>query len=79
MANIKSQKKRAKTNKKAEARNKALKSEVKHAIKKAKTNPTNDNVNHAVKLVDQAITNGIFHKNKAARLKSKLQKIPISK
>ncbi|WP_253301435.1 30S ribosomal protein S20 [Spiroplasma endosymbiont of Phyllotreta cruciferae] len=78
MANIKSQIKRVKTNAKANLANKSFKSSVKTAIKKAEiainTNEANaiELVNTAVSLVDKAVTKGIYHTNKAARVKSKL-------
>ncbi|WP_338955727.1 30S ribosomal protein S20 [Spiroplasma endosymbiont of Polydrusus cervinus] len=78
MANIKSQIKRVKTNAKANLANKSFKSSVKKAIKKAEiainaqeTN-TPELVNTAISLVDKAVTKGIYHANKAARVKSKL-------
>ncbi|WP_368486287.1 30S ribosomal protein S20 [Spiroplasma sp. DGKH1] len=78
MANIKSQVKRIKTNEKANLANKSFKSSIKTAIKKAnlaiaeKQENANDLVNSAVSLIDKAVTKGIYHANKAARMKSKL-------
>ncbi|AHF57293.1 30S ribosomal protein S20 [Spiroplasma eriocheiris] len=78
MANIKSQVKRIKTNEKANLANKSFKSSIKTAIKKAnlaiaeKQENANDLVNNAVSLIDKAVTKGIYHANKAARMKSKL-------
>lgn len=78
MANIKSQIKRVKTNAKANLANKSFKSSVKTAIKKAEI-AINENeanatelVRTAVSLVDKAVTKGIYHANKSARVKSKL-------
>ncbi|AXF95931.1 30S ribosomal protein S20 [Spiroplasma phoeniceum] len=78
MANIKSQIKRVKTNSKANLENKSFKSSVKTAIKKAEIaiNVQEANasqlVNTAISLVDKAVTKGIYHANKAARVKSRL-------
>ncbi|AGM25732.1 30S ribosomal protein S20 [Spiroplasma syrphidicola EA-1] len=78
MANIKSQIKRVKTNEKANLANKSFKSSVKTAIKKAEKAlvendaKANELVNEAVSLIDKAVTKGIYHQNKASRLKSSL-------
>lgn len=78
MANIKSQIKRFATNAKANLANKSFKSSIKTAIKKAEfainANDANTTelVSTAISLVDKAVTKGIYHANKAARVKSKL-------
>jgi small subunit ribosomal protein S20 len=82
LANIKSQKKRVKTNEISRLTNKSLKSEVRTAIKKAKIATANNEANkdelivHAVSLIDKSVTKGIFKINKAAREKSKLMSAP---
>ncbi len=80
MPNIKSAKKRVKVIATRTARNKAIKSDLKTALKKADA-AVNDNaenkaevVRAAIKKVDMACTKGIMHKNKAARKKSQLAK-----
>ena len=80
MPNIKSAKKRVKVIETKAARNKAIKSDLKTALKKADA-AVNDNaenkaevVKAAIKKVDMACTKGIMHKNKAARKKSQLAK-----
>jgi small subunit ribosomal protein S20 len=80
MPNIKSAKKRVKVIATRTARNKAIKSDLKTALKKADA-AVNDNaenkaevVKAAIKKVDMACTKGIMHKNKAARKKSQLAK-----
>ena len=80
MPNIKSAKKRVKVIATKTARNKAIKSDLKTALKKA-DEAVNDNaenkaeiVRAAIKKVDMACTKGIMHKNKAARKKSQLAK-----
>ncbi len=78
MANIKSQKKRIRTNAKAAERNKAVKSELKTRMKSARTSIGSENnaedVRLAVKRIDMAAAKGIIHKNAAARRKSRLMK-----
>ena len=80
MANIKSAKKRVKVIATKTARNKATKSALKTAIKKADfaVDNNDDNKQEAVRLaikkIDQAAAKGILHKNMAARRKSNLSK-----
>lgn len=80
MPNIKSAKKRVKVNTAKAARNKAVKSDLKTALKKAaaavETNAADKEavVKAAVKKVDMACSKGIIHKNNAARKKSALAK-----
>jgi small subunit ribosomal protein S20 len=81
LANIKSQKKRILTNAKAAARNKAVKSSVKTAIKKVdkaveagdKTVAT-EAVQAATRALDKAASKGVIHANQAANRKSGLVK-----
>ena len=78
MPNIKSAKKRVKVIATKTARNKAIKSDLKTALKKADAavaqNADNkvEVVRTAIKKVDMAASKGIMHKNKAARKKSQL-------
>lgn len=81
MANIKSQKKRAITNLKRQNAKAGEKSELKTAFKAVKTAVANNDkeaaaaaYNHANKLLDKAIVNGIKKKNYVARQKSRLAK-----
>ncbi len=78
MANIKSQKKRNKTNAKAHERNKAVKAELKTRVKQADaaigTDDDGEALRAAVKRIDMAASKGIIHKNAAARKKSRLMK-----
>ncbi len=81
MANIKSQIKRIGTNKKAQERNKAVKSEVKTAIRavrtaivKADKAVAESNLRTAGKKLDKAVSKGVLHKNQAANRKSSLAK-----
>ncbi|MCL2638503.1 MAG: 30S ribosomal protein S20 [Oscillospiraceae bacterium] len=75
MANIKSAKKRVLVSKKANASNKSQKSELKTVLKKANAeNADGAAILTAVKKVDKAAGKGLIHKNKAARIKSRLAK-----
>ncbi|MCH5299723.1 MAG: 30S ribosomal protein S20 [Ruminococcus sp.] len=80
MPNIKSAKKRVKVIATKTARNKATKSALKTAVKKAYIAIDNnaDNkaeaVRLAIKKIDQAQAKGIMHKNTASRSKSNLAK-----
>ncbi len=81
MANIKSQIKRIGTNEKAHARNKAVKSELKTAIRatreavvagdKAQADAA---LKNATKKLDKAVSKGVIHKNQAANRKSAIAK-----
>lgn len=82
MANIKSQKKRNRTNEKAHARNKACKSELKTALRRVREAVAEGNhelaqarANYACKLLDKANGKGIIPKNQAANKKSGIQKL----
>lgn len=82
MANIKSQKKRILTAEKARQRNKAVRSELKTAIKAVRTaveagqlKDAQVAANKASRLLDKAASKGIVHKNQAAQRKSGVQKL----
>jgi small subunit ribosomal protein S20 len=79
VANIKSQIKRNKTNEKARLRNKAVKSSLKTAIRKAREAVATGDVEKATVAVreasqklDKAVSKGVIHKNAAANKKSAL-------
>ena len=78
MANIKSQKKRIKTNEKRQERNKAVRSELKTRVKNANraagTDQADEALRLAIKRIDTAAAKGVIHKNAAARRKSRLVK-----
>lgn len=81
VANIKSQIKRIGTNNKANERNKAVKSEVKTAVRAARTAiVAGDKDKAAAALVlastklDKAVSKGVLHKNNAANRKSAIAK-----
>lgn len=81
MANIKSQLKRIKTNKVATERNKAVKSDVRTAVRKFREAADAGNVDEAKdalklasKKLDKAVSKGVLHKNNAANKKSAMAK-----
>ena len=80
MPNIKSAKKRVKVNTAKALRNKAVKSDLKTALKKAAAAVADNTadkeavVKTAIRKVDMACSKGIIHKNNAARKKSALAK-----
>lgn len=78
MPNIKSAKKRVLVTEVRNARNRALKSELKTTIKKFETAAAGEEAQaaykEAIKSVDQAVAKGAMHKNTAARRKSMLTK-----
>ena len=82
MANIKSQKKRIITNEKARLRNKAVKSELKTAVRRVKDavaagdgRGAYSNALVACRLLDKAVSKGVIKKNQAANRKSGVMKL----
>ena len=75
MPNIKSAKKRVLVSKVRQERNKAAKSQLKTVMKQARADGATAEARlAAVKKLDKAAGKGLIHKNKAARLKSRLAK-----
>jgi len=81
MANIKSQIKRILTNKKAQERNKAVKSQLKTAVRASREGIASGDKDKAVaalavasKRLDKAVSKGVIHQNQAANRKSALAK-----
>lgn len=81
MANIKSQIKRIITNKKAQDRNRAVKSQVKTAVRQAREAILSGDkaaaeiaVKNAGRTLDKAVSKGVLHKNQAANRKSAIAK-----
>jgi small subunit ribosomal protein S20 len=81
VANIKSQIKRNKTNKKAQERNKAVKSQLKTAIRATREavaagdkEKATAALRLAAKKIDKAASKGVIHKNQAANRKSAIAK-----
>lgn len=81
MPNINSAKKRVRVTRAKTLRNKMIKSNLKTAIKTALSavdgglDNKEEAVRFAVKKLDQAGAKGVFHKNKVANQKSKLQRL----
>ncbi len=82
MANIKSQIKRIGTNEKARKRNASAKSAIRTAAKKVRLAVAAGNKEEAVallkkaySLIDKSVSDGIQHKNTAARQKAELAKL----
>ena len=81
MANIKSAKKRILVNETKAARNKAIRSKVKTAIKKVEAAVAAGDkaaaqaaLQAAITEIDKACTKGVYHKNNAARKVSRVSK-----
>ena len=82
MANIKSQKKRIITNEKRRMRNRAVKSELKTALRHVKHAVAEGNGKdayafacEACRLMDKAASKGVIHKNQAANRKSGIMRL----
>lgn len=76
---IKSAKKKLKQDEKRKLKNNIIRDLLKNLVKKAKKNPTQITVKKAVSLTDKAAKKGILHKNKAARIKSKLASLLLKR
>ncbi len=82
MANIKSQIKRIGTNEKARKRNASAKSAIRTASKKVRLaveakdlEKATTLLNSAFRLIDKSVSDGIQHKNTAARQKAELSRL----
>ena len=85
MPNIKSAKKRMRSNAKKRDVNTFVNSSMKTAVKKfekevksGNKEEASNNLNIAIQKIDKAASHGLVHKNKAARLKSRLTKMKNS-
>ena len=80
MPNIKSAKKRVLVAERNNARNTAVKSKIKTAVRRVlealKNTPekVQELLNNAYKTIDKSVSKGVLHKNTAARKKSRLTK-----
>lgn len=81
MANIKSQMKRIGTNRKAEERNKAVRTELKSAVRatreavaKGDKKAAETALQNANRKLDKAVSKGVVHKRQAANRKSSIAK-----
>jgi small subunit ribosomal protein S20 len=72
---IKSAKKKLRQDKRRTAVNKVYRNKVKTAVKEAREKKTKKAVEAAYKALDQAAKMKVIHKNKAARLKSRLVRL----
>ena len=79
MPNTRSAKKRMRQTSKRREHNRSMRSSLRTQIKKVRAAAAQGDaatgrteMNHAAKALDQAAAKGIIHKNKAARLKSRL-------
>jgi len=68
----KSAKKKLRKDIKREKENLKLKKSYKKTVKTTRENPSKKTLSEANKVLDKAAKKGIIHKNKAARLKSRL-------
>ena len=82
MANIKSQIKRNRTNEIARMRNKSAKSAVRSAMKKVRLAVEAKDLEkaelalkEAFRLIDKSVSDGVQHKNTAARQKGEIQRL----
>lgn len=58
-----------------EKQNLKVKEGFKKAVKNTRKSPTDKKLSEATKVIDKAAKKGIIHKNKAARIKSRLSKL----
>lgn len=75
MANTKSAMKRIRQNEKRRLRNRAVRSQLRTAVKTARAaqgDGQREVVLDAIRLLDKAVTKGVVHRNTAARKKSAL-------
>lgn len=72
---IRSAKKKLKVDRKRESANKKTESFINFVVKKAQAKPTQESIRKAFKVIDKGVKKNIFHKNKAARIKSRLSKL----
>lgn len=71
----KSAKKKLRKDKKRTKANLAYKKAYKEAVKKLKKTKTKEMLTEAYSKIDKAAKRGVIHKNKAARLKSKVSRL----
>lgn len=72
---IRSAKKKLKVDRKRESSNKKAEAFINLVIKKTQRKPTPKSVQEAFKAIDKGVKKDIFHKNKGARIKSRLSKL----
>lgn len=69
---LKNAKKALRVSKRKAVLNRRVKSQVKTAIDTMKASPSQENLSKAYEAIDTAVKKNIYHKNKAARMKSQL-------
>lgn len=67
-------KKKLRKDRKREKENLKLKNHYKKTVKRTEKNVTPKSLSQASKVIDKAAKKGLIHKNKAARLKSRLSR-----
>lgn len=72
-------KKALKVSKKKAISNRQVKSRVKTMSDSVKKEPSVKTLSNAFSAIDRAVKKNLFHKNKAARMKSQLNKLVVSK
>ena len=72
---LESSKRALRAAKRKAALNAVIRKKYKEALKEARKNPTEENIKKAYSLLDKAAKTNVIHKNKAARLKSRLMKL----
>lgn len=75
MPAIKSARKKLRVDKKRTSANKKMEALINVSIKKAQGKPTPTSIQKAFSAIDKGVKKNIIHKNKAARLKSRLSKL----
>jgi small subunit ribosomal protein S20 len=76
---IRSAKKKLRVDRNRESANKKSRAFINLVIKKAQKTSTQESVRKAFKAIDKGIKSNIFHKNKGARMKSRLAKLIAKK
>ncbi|MBI2420670.1 MAG: 30S ribosomal protein S20 [Candidatus Levybacteria bacterium] len=71
----KSAQKKLRQDKKRQITNKTLRETLKKSLKKTIKNPDLKKISEATRVIDKAVKKSLIHKNKAARLKSRLSKL----
>ena len=74
MPRIKSAKKRMRQSRARAEHNRAQRSAVRTAVKKARAETTSESVRNAIQVLDRGARKGVIHRNAAARKKSRLMK-----
>ena len=72
---LKSAKKSLRVSKRKNIVNRKVKSQVKTAIDQVIKDPNQENLSKASSKIDRAVKKNLIHKNKAARVKSRLAKL----